>query len=102
MIFNRLGYLVKFILKIKLNKIKEYTLDRLIATFWVVLHQKNVHKLFEELSVNKKLISESKIFSKKFNIKSKKIIKELRLPITGGIDGAQGGGGGNIFNIFVN
>ena len=101
MIFNRLGYLVKFILKIKLNKIKEYTLDRLIATFWVVLHQKNVHKLFEELSINKKLISESKIFSKKFNIKSKKIIKKLRLPITGGIDGAQGGGGGNIFLIYL-
>ena len=72
--------------------------ERLLGTIWLEANKKNISHLIKFIGKDENLLNEAKEFEKNFLIKKKDIIKNL--PITGGLKGYSGGGGGNIFALY--
>jgi len=72
--------------------------ERLQGTIWLEKNKVSMNNLIDLIGKDKNLLNESKNFEKKLLIEKKEIIKNL--PITGGIKGSTGGGGGNIFILY--
>ena len=73
--------------------------ERLLGTIWVEANKVKINNLIDRIGRNEDLFNEAKDFEKKFRIKQKDIIKNL--PISGGLKGSSGGGGGNIFILYA-
>tara|TARA_B100000963_G_scaffold357027_1_gene378334 strand:- start:147 stop:899 length:753 start_codon:yes stop_codon:yes gene_type:complete len=75
-----------------------FSLRRLLATIWVESNRVKLNKFIKFIGKNEDLLVESKNFEKKFIKEKKEKIKNL--PISGGLKGSDGGGGGNEFILY--
>jgi hypothetical protein len=75
-----------------------FSLERLLGTIWLEANRVNIDELLNLIGKNENLLIEAKNFEKNFIIEKKNIIKNL--PITGGLRGSTGGGGGNVFILY--
>tara|TARA_B100001057_G_scaffold425409_1_gene448817 strand:+ start:303 stop:1055 length:753 start_codon:yes stop_codon:yes gene_type:complete len=75
-----------------------FSLRRLLATVWVESNKVKLNNFIKLIGENKDLLIESKNFEKKFIKEKKEKIKNL--PISGGLKGSDGGGGGNEFILY--
>ena len=75
-----------------------FSLERLLGTIWVELNKAKFDNFINRIGEDKDLLVESKNFEKNFKKEKKETIKNL--PISGGLKGSTGGGGGNEFILY--
>ena len=75
-----------------------FSLERLLGTIWVESNKTKLDNFINRIGKDIDLLVESKNFKKNFKKEKNEIIKNL--PISGGLKGSTGGGGGNEFILY--
>ena len=75
-----------------------FSLERLLGTIWVESNKTKLDNFIKQIGEDRDLFVESKNFEKNFKKEKKETIKNL--PISGGLKGSTGGGGGNEFILY--
>ena len=75
-----------------------FSLERLLGTIWVESNKTKLDNFINRIGKDIDLLVESKNFKKNFKKEKNETIKNL--PISGGLKGSTGGGGGNEFILY--
>ena len=75
-----------------------FSLKRLLGTIWTEANKVKIDNLINVIGKDKDLLIEAKNFEKNFLKEKKETIRNL--PISGGLKGSTGGGGGNEYILY--